>query len=465
MNYLDFFYEIAKIPHPSFSCGRIADYLCEFAETRGLEVRRDSVDNVIIKKPATAGYEDAPAVMLQGHTDMVWCVEDGREIDAEQGVTVINDGEWLRADGTTLGADNGIALAYMLEILDRDDISHPALECVFTSDEEVGLIGAAAIDLSECKAKYLLNMDSEEEGILTVGCCGGLTIEAKFDGEKTFVPGDVYRLSVTGLKGGHSGVHIDSGRTNAIRALNHIFKLAEENPSYRLANYTAGEKDNAIPKSASFTFCGGNIDLIRDAMELVQNGIVADNPGVAAVTLEKISSEGAECFSREYTDNMVGFLTACPNGVLDRLIDWTPTISDNIAVIRTDAEGISVTVSFRAYDDAYRDRYSARVVKMAEQCGAVTRIYGVYPGWNKSEESPLRDKMCQVWQDMTGNEMKVEMIHAGLECGVLTSKCPQLDAVSLGPDLQDVHTVEEKLSVKSAARCFEFLLRLLAELK
>ena len=183
MSYLDFFYEIAKIPRPSYSCGRIADYICDFAEKRGLSFVRDGADNVIIKKNATAGYENAPAVMLQGHTDMVWCVADGRDIDVETGVTVINDGEWLRADGTTLGADNGIAVAYMLDLLDRSDIAHPALECVFTSDEEVGLDGAAAIDLSQCKAKYLLNMDSEEEGILTAGCCGGLTFAARFSGE------------------------------------------------------------------------------------------------------------------------------------------------------------------------------------------------------------------------------------------------------------------------------------------
>lgn len=465
MSYLDFFYEIAKVPRPSFSCGKIADYLCDFAEKRGLSFVRDGADNVIIKKNATAGYEDSPAVMLQGHTDMVWCVAEGRDIDAENGVTVVSDGEWLRADGTTLGADNGIAMTYMLDLLDRSDIAHPALECVFTSDEEVGLIGAAAIDLSESKAKYLLNMDSEEEGILTAGCCGGLTIEAKFRGEKTYVCGDVYRLSVKGLRGGHSGVHIDSGRTNAIKALNHILRLSEENISFRLVDYTAGEKDNAIPKSASFTFCGGNIDLIRDAMDFVKEGIMYDNPGVASVTLEKISCDGAECFSREFTENMVGFISACPNGVLDRLIDWTPTISDNIAVLRTEGDEISVTVSFRAYDDAYRDRYSAKVIRIAEQCGGSVRTYGVYPGWNKSEESPIRDKMCQVWKDMTGEDMKVEMIHAGLECGVLTSKCPQLDAVSFGPDLQDVHTVDEKLSLASAEKCYNFIVRLLAELK
>ena len=190
-----------------------------------------------------------------------------------------------------------------------------------------------------------------------------------------------------------------------------------------------------------------------------------DNPGVAKVTLEKISSDGAECFSTEFTETIVGFLSGCPNGVLDRLIDWTPTISDNIAVVRTEGNEVSVTVSFRAYDDDYRDRYSEKVMKLAEKCGARVKKYGSYPGWDKSEVSPIRDKMCRVWKDMTGDEMKVQMIHAGLECGVLTSKRPQLDAVSFGPDLQDVHTVDEKLSLASAEKCYNFIVRLLAELK
>lgn len=465
MNYLDFFYEIAKIPHPSFESDKIADYLCRFAEERSLCFTRDEANNVIIKKPATEGYENAPAVMLQGHTDMVWCVDEGCNIKPEDGIKIKNDGRWLSAEGTTLGADNGIAVAYMLAILDSDSLAHPALECLFTSDEEVGLLGAGSVDLSECKAKYLINMDSEEEGIITAGCCGGLTFEARFSGKKTYVPGDVYRLSVSGLRGGHSGVHIDSHRTNAICAMNHIFKLAEENPSILLADYTAGEKDNAIPKSSSFTFCGGNIDLIRDTMEFVREGIVSDNPEFASVTLEKISEDGAECFSREFTDSIVGFISGCPNGVLDRLIDWTPTISDNIAVIRTEGEELSVTVSFRAYDDAYRDRYSARVIKIAEQCGANVRTYGVYPGWDKTEESPLRDKMCSVWQEMFDSEMKVQMIHAGLECGVLLSKLPGLDAVSIGPDLCDVHTTDEKLSLASAEKCYNYIVKLLSELK
>ena len=463
MSYLDFFYEIAKIPRPSFSCAKIADYLCDFAEKKGFEYRRDGVDNVIIKKPATAGYENSDAVMLQSHTDMVWCTTDGR--NADQGVEVKNDGEWITAEGTTLGADNGIAVAYMLSILASDDISHPALECVFTSDEEAGLVGAVELDISDSKAKYLLNMDSEDEGTLTVGCCGGLVMEAKFAGKKTFMEGDVYRLSATGLRGGHSGVHIDSGRANAIRALNHIFRLSEENFSFRLVDYTAGEKDNAIPRDASFTFCTNNVDLVRDAMDYVKDGITMDNPGVAAVTLEKISSDGAMCFSSEFTENMVGFITACPNGVLDRLIDWTPTISANIGVIRTTDEDVTVTVSFRAYDDDYRDRYSARTAKIAEQCGAEIKKYGIYPGWKKSEVSPIRDKMCEIWKEMTGDDMKIEMVHAGLECGVLTSKCPQLDAVSFGPDICDVHTVDEKLSVKSAEKCYQFILKTLAELK
>ena len=463
MKYLDFFYEISKIARPSYSCGKIADYLCAFAEARGLWFRRDASDNVVIKKPATAGYENAPVVMLQGHVDMVWCVDEGYECEGE-GVKIIREGDWIRAEGTTLGADNGIAVAYMLAILDDNTLSHGELECVFTTDEEVGLLGAAAIDLSDSKAKYLLNMDTDCDGVMIAGCCGGLCIEAKFEGEREFVSGDVYKLSVSGLRGGHSGVNIDSNRMNAIRFINHILTFAEENRTYRICEYTGGEKDNAIPNSASVTFCGGDIEKIRSAMELVAPGLYATEEG-SEVSLEKISDAGAECFSRKYTDELVGFLMGAPNGVLDRLIDWTPTISDNIGVVRTEGSCITVTVSFRAYDDAYRDRYSARVVKMAEQCGAVTRIYGKYPGWDKREVSPLRDKICEVWAEMTGEEMKTQVIHAGLECGVLTSKLPELDAVSFGPEMCDIHTTKERLNVASSDKYYSFTVKLLAELK
>ncbi|MBQ8474727.1 MAG: beta-Ala-His dipeptidase [Clostridia bacterium] len=463
MKYLDFFYEISKISRPSGSCEKMADYLCAFAEERGLECNRDSLHNVIIKKPATSGYEGHDAVMLQGHTDMVCCVGDGVEWDFANGVEVVREGDVLSANGTTLGADNGIAVAYMLSILDSKELSHPALECVFTSDEETGLYGANAIDLSKSEAKYLINMDSEEEGVITAGCCGGLRMDMSFDGgEKSYYIGDVYRLSITGFRGGHSGTDIDHGRMNAICAVTHILRLCENNPSYRLVSFDGGEKDNAIPRNVSVVFCGGNEELIQSAIDVVLPGMVACEPD-SKVTFEKISTEGAEVFSREFTDNIVGFLSGCPNGVLDRSLDPgnPPTISDNIGVVKTEGNNVRITVSFRAYDDDYRDRYSARVKKIAEQCGAVVNVHSKYPGWAKSESSALRDKMCQVWQEMTGEEMKVQMIHAGLECGILISKCPQLDAVSIGPNMEGVHTPDEKLDLVSAEKCFGFICELL----
>lgn len=463
MNYLDFFYEISKISRPSGSCGKIADYLCKFAEKRGLDFSRDELDNVIIKKAATAGYEDHDAIMLQGHTDMVCCVDDGVEWDFANGVEVIREGDILRANGTTLGADNGIAVSYMLHILDSNTLAHPALECVFTSDEETGLYGANAVDLSDCKAKYLINMDSEEEGVITAGCCGGLRMDIDLDGgEKSWLDGSVYRLSISGFRGGHSGTDIDNGRMNAIITLNHILRVAENNASYRISTYDGGEKDNAIPRSVSVTFCGGNEACIRSAVELVTPGIIDREPD-AKIVFEKISDKGAEVFSREFTDNLVGFISGTPNGVLDRSLDPgnPPTISDNIGVIRTDGNHIHVTVSFRAYDDDYRDRYSSWVIEIAEKCGAEVTVHSKYPGWAKSETSALRDKMCKVWQDMTGEEMKVQMIHAGLECGILISKLPHLDAVSIGPNMQDVHTPAEKLDLVSAEKCFSFICELL----
>jgi len=467
MNYLEYFYEISKISRPSGSCGKIADYLCAFAEEKGLDYKRDHMDNVIIYKAATAGYEDRDAVMLQGHTDMVCCCDDGVDCDFSNGVEVINDGEYLTANGTTLGADNGIAVAYMLALLEDDVIAHPAIECVFTSDEETGLFGADAIDLSESKAKYLINMDSEEEGIITAGCCGGLRMNVEFDGgKKEFVPGPVYRLAITGLKGGHSGVNIDNFvevRVNAIIAAAHAMKIMEEVPSYRLVSIDGGEKDNAIPRSCSVTVCGGNYKVMKEAVDLVAPGIIAGSPE-GKVSFEKISDDGAEAFSQKFTNTIIDYFNGVPNGVLDRCPDepgLPPTISDNFGVVKTNGSQVKVTLSFRAYDDSYRDRLSAKAAHISRQCGATVELVGKYPGWDKAPASVLRDKMCQVWKDMTGEEMKVQRIHAGLECGVLISKKPDLDAASIGPDMSDVHTPKEKLNLASAKRCYDFLVELL----
>lgn len=467
MNYLEYFYEISKISRPSGACGKIADYLCDFAKAEGLRYTRDNMDNVIIFKDATAGYESHDAIMLQGHTDMVCCCDDGVDCDFSNGVEIINDGEYLRAKGTTLGADNGIAVAYMMALLADKSLAHPALECVFTSDEETGLFGADAIDLSDCKAKYLINMDSEEEGIITAGCCGGLRMNIDFNGgEKEFVDGPVYRFEISGLKGGHSGVNIDNFvevRVNAIIAAAHAMKLMEETPSARLVSIDGGEKDNAIPRGCSIVLCGGNYEQMKSAVDLVAPGIIAGSPD-GKVTFEKISDDGAMAFSQEFTNNIFSYFNGVPNGVLDRCPDepgLPPTISDNFGVVRTNGSDIHVVLSFRAYDDSYRDRLSEKAALISRQCGATVELVGKYPGWDKTPTSALRDKMCEVWKDMTGEEMKVQRIHAGLECGVLISKKPDLDAASIGPDMSDVHTPAEKLNLASAKRFYDFLVELL----
>ena len=466
MNFFDYFYEISAISRPSGDCAAIADYICSFAEKHSLKYTRDHMNSVIIFKDATKGYEDRDTVMLQGHTDMVCCCDEGVLWDFSQGVKVINDGEFLTADGTTLGADNGIAVAYMLAILSDDSIPHGPIECVFTSDEETGLYGADAIDLSECKAKYLINLDSEEEGIITAGCCGGLTMNIAFNEEKEFVPGEVYKLTMTGFRGGHSGVNIDNFvevRYNAIVTAVHPLKLACENPQFRLVSMDGGEKDNAIARSMSIVLCGGDFEKVKAAAELVTPGIKAiENDAV--VTVEKISDDGAYAFSREFTDTLIGYFNGIPNGVLDRIPDepgLPPSISDNFGVVTTEGDTITATLSFRAYDDSYRDRYSAKVAKESRKCGAEVTVKGKYPGWERAATSPLRDKMCQVWKDMTGEEMKVQRIHAGLECGVLIAKKPELDAVSIGPEMSGVHTPDEKVSIASAERCYKFICEVL----
>lgn len=455
-----FFEEISKIPHGSENTKMIADYLVDFAKTRGLSVYRDNSDNVIIKKPATKGYENRPTVIFQGHTDMVADKVKGNPIDMEkEGLKIFRDGDFIRAEGTTLGGDDGVALAYALAVLDANDIEHPAFEALFTSDEEIGLIGATALDASHLDGKTMINIDSDVEGVFTVGCAGGMRIDIKITAKKESVCGDFYKISVSGLKGGHSGTEIDKDRVNAIKLLNDI---TAHIPNIRISSISGGNADNAIPRSAECVFSAAentehivsNI-LIPSAIENAKK----KEPDVK-ITFEKIQNEPAT-FNIDDSSRVFKLIKNLPCGVV-KMSDEIPGLvetSANIGILASDEESITLSMSIRSSKNDSKEllRQSIRAIAEDKNISATVSERGEYPAWEYKKDSHLRGIMKSVYVKMYGKEPEIITIHAGLECGIFSDKIPELDCVSIGPDNFDIHTPDERLSISSTARVWEYL--------
>ena len=461
---LRFFEELTRIPHGSGNTAAASDWVVRFAEERGLRHRRDGMGNVVIWKDASPGYEGHPAVILQGHLDMV-CVKDpGVEHDFEKDPLKLTvDGGWIKAEGTTLGGDDGIAVAYMMALLDDGSIPHPPLEAVFTVDEEVGLLGAAGLDCAGLKGRMLINLDSEAEGIFTVGCAGG----SRCDLARAFptVPGTgrVCRVAVQGLLGGHSGVDINRGRANA----NKLLAQALSNlPNPRLISLHGGEQDNAIPNRAEAVVLlsasevkgaapFGGLDL-DPALEPGFNGSM--EPGELC--------ENVEALSVQDTRKVIGLLMDAPNGVQAMEPDLPGQVktSLNLGILRLKDGALNVTRSVRSSVAAEKEALVRKLQDLAAGCGASFGRRGVYPAWAYRADSVLRETMVRVYREQTGKEPQVVTIHAGLECGLFSEKLPGLDAVSIGPDMRDIHSPREMLSVSSVERMWRYLLKVLREL-
>ncbi len=454
-----YFEEICGIPHGSGDTARISDYCVTFAKDHGLWYRQDTLGNVIIKKPATPGYEDHPAVILQGHLDMVCEKAPDCALDfTTDGLDVNTDGEWVFANGTTLGGDDGIAVAMALAILESHTLRHPALEVLFTVDEETGMYGAEGLDPSDLTGRMLINVDSEEEGVLTVSCAGGaraeITLPLTF--ESNDKPG--YRVTVTGLQGGHSGAEIDKGRLNASVMMGQFLQSIP----CRLVTVAGGLKDNAIP-----VLCQADIVCDSDPTATAEAFAVANrvdgDPNltltVKPVTVDRVMTE-------ESTTRMVAFLTTVPNGIqaMSRDIPGLVQTSLNLGILTTEGDALCASFAVRSSKNEEKTALLARLEQVAADFGGTYASHGHYPAWEYRKESRLRDVMCRVWQSATGNEAQVLAIHAGLECGLLCEKLPGLDAVSIGPDMQDIHTYRERLPVASTARVYDYLCAVLAAL-
>lgn len=457
-NVFHFFEELTRIPHGSGDMAAVSGWVTDFAGKRGLRYRQDSMGNVVIWKDASPGYEDHPAVILQGHLDMV-CVKDpGVEHDFHSDpLTLVLDGDWLKAEGTTLGGDDGAAVAYMMAVLDDDTIPHPPLEAVFTVDEEIGLLGAAGLDCSDLKGRLLINLDSEEEGVFTVGCAGG----ARCDLERALpvgsVSGDVCTLSVSGLPGGHSGAEIHKNIPNANRVLAECLRQL---PGARLVSLHGGEQDNAIPSQAQAEF----VLPTGQASDVVSK--IGEALGHASYSFTSASRTVQNALSAADTCKAVELILAAPNGVQAMEPDLPGQVktSLNLGILRLKDGALRLTWSVRSSVEAEKEALVQKLQALADGWGASLSRRGDYPAWAYRSDSVLRETMVRVYREQTGKDPVVMTIHAGLECGLLSEKLPRLDAVSIGPDMRDIHTSRERISVSSVQRTWKFLLAVLAEL-
>ena len=464
-----YFEEICAIPHGSGNTKMISDYLVRFAEAHGLRYIQDELNNVIIFQNGTCGMEDHEPVILQGHMDMV-CEKDAAcPIDmVVEGLDVTHDGYCVSAKGTTLGGDDGIALAYAMALMADTTIPHPPLEVIITVDEETGMYGAAGIDLSMLKGKKLINLDSEDEGVFTVSCAGGCRATIALNVERRAVYGPCIRLSVDGLQGGHSGAEIHKNRANANKVMGEFMSRIQKLMPLCLTSLSGGSKDNAIPRSCQATMVamGINLQRINAIAETLQAEIREkyDEPEVTIQAFD-VDALGGNGLSTESTAKIIGLLCAAPNGV-QKMSDDIPGLvqtSLNLGIAKL-GERFTATFSVRSSVNTEKLELLEQLKKLCAFYEGVYTEKGDYPAWEYKKDSELRDTMVKVYTEMYGKAPEVLAIHAGLECGLLGEKIDGLDCVSVGPQMHDIHTSRERLEIASTRRTWNFLLEVLKAL-
>lgn len=470
-NVFKFFLELTKIPRGSGNTKAVSDYCVQFAKDNGLSFRQDSANNVVIKKPASVGYESFAPVIIQGHLDMVCEKTPDCTINFETDVLNIKtDGEYIFADGTTLGGDNGIAVAYALALLEADDIPHPPLEIVLTSDEETGMDGAIALDCSDLEAKMLLNIDSEQEGIFTVSCAGGIHItgELPISFKKEFCNG--LKIRIFGLKGGHSGVEIDKKRADANIIAGRLLSILCKNNNVRLSSINGGLKGNAIPAECNIVLALDYNEEIKNIISNFYNEVKEEYKTTDCdlkISTEIFTNQEMNLASYEETKNIASLLSKMPDGIksMSEEIDGLVKTSSNLGILQTRDNGLYLLSSVRSSDEEEKISYSDEIFNHITSHNANAIKGDEYPAWEYRKNSPLRDTMCKIYENMYNKKPVTEAIHAGLECGIFCGKIENLDCVSFGPDMFDIHTPKERLNIKSCERTWEFLKNVLKELK
>ncbi len=479
-----YFEEICGIPHGSGNISQISDYLVAFAKERNLEVMQDEMKNVIIIKEATPGYEDEPVVILQGHMDMVAVKKPDCPIDmTKEGLVLRIEGDDIYAEGTSLGGDDGIAVAYALALLDADTIKHPRLEVIITVDEEVGMDGARAIDLSMLKGNRLLNLDSEDEGIFLTSCAGGARARLTLPLQRVETKGVLVELVIEGLQGGHSGVEIHHERGNSNCLMGRVLWNLKEKYPIQLIRLNGGLADNAIPRQTKAVVLLGEETelgkellsgaketglhtLLEELRKQIAEELATKDPSFA-MSWNVVQQAGADkAVTVADTAKAAGFLIALPNGVQNMSADVKGLVetSLNMGMLTLQEDGaLEIVFAARSSVESAKEALLQKLDAIAVLAGGDCEVTGNYPGWVYRVDSPLREKMICVFREMYGRAPQVEAIHAGLECGILGSKIKDLDCVSIGPDMKDIHTTEERLSISSTQRVWEYLVKLLEQ--
>lgn len=465
-----YFEDICKIPHGSGNTKEISDYLAAFAEEHSLACTQDTMGNVIIIKEASEGYEDADTVMLQGHMDMV-CEKnsDCRHNFKKDPLNLCVIDDYVFAKGTTLGGDDGIAVAMALAVLAGNYI-HPRLEVVITVDEEIGMLGASGLDLSGCRAKKLINIDSEEEGILLTSCAGGLRATCTVPVRHTENSGTRYELVICGLNGGHSGTEIDKYLGNANILMGRLLHFLETKLEYDIIALQGGLQDNAIPREANAEILVQSEDmdyfesLIREFEQTIKNEYSANEKNIS-VYCENHGKSDADVLTPKTKERVVFLLNTVPDGVqkMSMATKGLVQTSLNFGIMRLRDNEFSLTAAVRSSVKSEKEALSAKLRYLTETIGGTYQEAGEYPAWEYREDSELRDIMVDVYRKMYGEEPVVAGIHAGMECGVIYEKMNGIDAVSCGPDILGIHTPKEKLSISSTKRTFDYLLNILEE--
>lgn len=490
-----FFEEICGIPHGSSDTKKISDYLVKFAIDKNLRYIQDESNNVIIFKDGTAGYEDSAPVMLQGHMDMVCEKDVDCDIDFERdGLRLVLEDGVISADGTTLGGDDGIAVAFALAILDADDIPHPPIECVFTVDEEIGMLGAAAIDCSPLKSRIMLNLDSEDEGYLLVSCAGGAcaTCHIPVEYENAEDDHSVVKIIVEGLTGGHSGVEIIKQRANADKQLARLLYNIGRDVPYRLISIQGGLKDNAIPNKAK-AYVGidpENVDNFVKSAEKNENILRHEFGNTDPELIVKVETNlsddlgsynnaddvqndmyGRTMINRVMTekssDIVIRSLMMMPNGIqkMSNDIEGLVQTSLNLGILNTTEDEVTASFSVRSSVQSEKENLIDQLRCVSVSAGGSLEVQGDYPAWEYRHDSPLRDIMVDVFEEQYGRKPVIQAIHAGVECGLFAGKMPGLDCVSFGPDMKNIHTSRESMDVASVQRTWKYTLGILQRLK